>query len=130
MLVDTNMIGIVSHRMSEGVGQESSTDPKGSEAEKIQNQNPEKNDRTIMAGLEEIDQNVRRNLTMRKDESKNESVRKWKRMARKIQVLQTRGNGDQKEKMRVLENKRGVQQLKEEEVQTEQEGICKKMKRS
>lgn len=51
MLVDTNLIGTVSYRISEGVGQESSTNPKGSEGENMQNQNPEKNDRTIRAGL-------------------------------------------------------------------------------
>lgn len=56
---------------------------------------------------------------VRKEESKKESVRKWKRISRKGQTQQTGGIEDQKENMRMHDHKREVQQLEEWENQAE-----------
>lgn len=129
MLIDINPTELVSNRIAEGHGLKNSIGLKGSEEGTMPNQNPEKADRPVREGLKAIDQNVLGNLPVRKDESRPENVRKWKRMARKIRIPQTEGNGNQKENMTGLDYKRGLQQVEVAE-QLNQEGSCKKLKQT
>lgn len=66
---------------------------------------------------------------MRQEEGRNENVKKWKRTAMNVQALLREGNGDQKENIRVQDNKRGVYHLEEGEDLTERAGIGKKLKK-